>query len=103
MAWAGPHSFPVREVEILNAFAAHCAHGIERITARQVERAAAAATTRMAETLQMSLLTDPVQPDHLQIAVRYRPAAHDAKVLLENEHRDAYLKEQGVKAPTPMP
>jgi D-serine/D-alanine/glycine transporter len=30
-------------------------------------------------------------------------AAHDAKVLLENEHRDAYLKEQGVKAPTPMP
>ena len=80
VAWAGPHSFPAREVEILDAFAAHCAHGIERITARQVERAAAAATTRMAETLQMSLLTDPVQPDHLQVAVRYRPAAHDAKV-----------------------
>jgi PAS domain S-box-containing protein len=89
VAWAGPHSFPAREVEILDAFAAHCAHGIERITARQVERAAAAATTRMAETLQMSLLTDPVQPDHLQIAVRYRPAAHDAKV--GGDWYDAFL------------
>ena len=93
MAWAGTHSFPAREVEILDAFAAHCAHGIERITARQVERAAAAATTRMAETLQMSLLTDPVQPDHLQIAVRYRPAAHDAKV--GGDWYDAFLTVDG--------
>ena len=80
VGWTGPHTFPAHEVEILDAFAAHCAQGIERSTARQVERATAAATTRMAETLQLSLLTDPVQPDHLQIAVRYRPAASDAKV-----------------------
>lgn len=80
VGWADPHDFPAREVQILDAFAAHCADGIERIAARQVERAAAAATTRMAETLQMSLLTDPVQPDHLQVAVRYRPAASDATV-----------------------
>ena len=30
---------------------------------------------KVAETLQHSLLTPPPQPDHLQIAVRYRPAA----------------------------
>ena len=30
---------------------------------------------KVAETLQHSLLTSPPQPDHLQIAVRYRPAA----------------------------
>ena len=30
---------------------------------------------KVAETLQHSLLTAPPQPDHLQIAVRYRPAA----------------------------
>src|SRR3954453_6107169 len=30
---------------------------------------------KVAETLQLSLLTPPPQPDHLQIAVRYRPAA----------------------------
>jgi serine phosphatase RsbU (regulator of sigma subunit) len=93
VAWAGTHTFPAREVDILDAFAAHCAHGIERITARQIERAAAAATTRMAETLQMSLLTDPVQPDHLQIAARYRPAAHDAKV--GGDWYDAFLTVDG--------
>jgi serine phosphatase RsbU (regulator of sigma subunit) len=93
VAWARPHTFPAREVEVLDAFAAHCARGIERITARQVERAAAAATTRMAETLQMSLLTDPVQPDHLQIAVRYRPAALDARV--GGDWYDAFLTVDG--------
>jgi PAS domain S-box-containing protein len=93
VAWADPHAFPAREVEILDAFAAHCAHGIERITARQVERAAAAATTRMAETLQMSLLTEPVQPDHLQVAVRYRSAASDAKV--GGDWYDAFLTVDG--------
>jgi phosphoserine phosphatase RsbU/P len=30
---------------------------------------------KVAETLQLSLLSPPPQPDHLQIAVRYRPAA----------------------------
>ena len=93
VGWAGTHTFPSREVEILDAFAAHCAHGIERITARQDELAAAAATTRMGETLQMSLLTDPVQPDHLQIAARYRPAAHDAKV--GGDWYDAFLTVDG--------
>ncbi len=80
VGWAGPHRFPAREVEILDAFAAHCAHGIERIMAVQADRAVSAASTRMAETLQVSLLTEPVQSDHLQVAVRYRPAAHDVKV-----------------------
>ena len=93
VGWAGPHSFPAREVEILDAFAAHCAHGIERITALQVDHAVSAASTRMAETLQVSLLTDPVQPDHLQIAVRYRPAAHDAKV--GGDWYDAFLTVSG--------
>jgi serine phosphatase RsbU (regulator of sigma subunit) len=36
-----------------------------------------------------SLLTDPVQPDHLQIAVRYRQAASDAKV--GGDWYDAFL------------
>jgi PAS domain S-box-containing protein len=93
VGWAEPHDFPARELEVLDAFAAHCAHGIERITARQVERAASTATTRMAETLQLSLLTDPVQPGHLQVAVRYRPAAHDAKV--GGDWYDAFMTSDG--------
>jgi serine phosphatase RsbU (regulator of sigma subunit) len=35
---------------------------------------------RAAEALQRSLLTDPPEPDHLQVAVRYVPAAREAQV-----------------------
>ena len=35
---------------------------------------------RAAETLQRSLLTDPPQPAHLQVAVRYVPATREAQV-----------------------
>ena len=35
---------------------------------------------RAAETLQRSLLSDPSQPGHLQVAVRYVPAAREAQV-----------------------
>ncbi|SDF17542.1 Bacteriophytochrome (light-regulated signal transduction histidine kinase) [Blastococcus aurantiacus] len=35
---------------------------------------------RAAETLQRSLLTEPVQPDGLELAVRYVPAAREAQV-----------------------
>ncbi|MEI4273303.1 SpoIIE family protein phosphatase [Klenkia sp. LSe6-5] len=35
---------------------------------------------RAAETLQRSMLSEPPQPDHLQMAVRYVPAAREAEV-----------------------
>jgi PAS domain S-box-containing protein len=89
VGWPEAHEFGSDEVELLDAFAAQCARGIERISARQAERAVAAATYRMAETLQLSLLTEPVQPDHLQVAVRYRPAADGAKV--GGDWYDAFL------------
>ena len=89
VGWAAPREFTSGEVELLDAFAAQCAQGIERNEARQVERARAVASQRMAETLQLSLLTDPVQPDHLQVAVRYRPAARDASV--GGDWYDAFL------------
>ena len=34
----------------------------------------------LAEALQRSLLTEPAQPDHLEVAVRYTPAAETARV-----------------------
>ncbi|WP_432520437.1 PAS domain-containing protein, partial [Kineococcus sp. SYSU DK006] len=47
----------------------------------------------VAEGLQRALLTDPVQPDHLQIAVRYRPAATAAQV--GGDWYDAFLQPDG--------
>jgi serine phosphatase RsbU (regulator of sigma subunit) len=35
---------------------------------------------RLSETLQRSMLTEPVRTEHLEVTVRYRPAAHEAQV-----------------------
>ena len=67
-------------LELLEGFAAQCAQALHRIEARDSERRAAATARSMSETLQRSLLTAPVQPDHLQTAVRYLPAADDAQI-----------------------
>jgi serine phosphatase RsbU (regulator of sigma subunit) len=64
----------------MTAFAAQCAQALDRIQTRQAEQAAHRRVRRLSETLQRSLLTDPPQPDHLQIAVRYLPAAKQAQI-----------------------
>ena len=48
---------------------------------------------RVAESLQRSLLTAPPEPDHLQIAVRYVPAAESAQV--GGDWYDAFLQRSG--------
>lgn len=49
--------------------------------------------TQMAEGLQRSLMTEPPQPDHLEIAVRYQPAAQAAAV--GGDWYDAFLQPDG--------
>jgi len=53
----------------------------------------AAAQSRIAERLQRSLLSPPVQPDGLQLAVRYRPATQDASI--GGDWYDAFLQADG--------
>ena len=48
---------------------------------------------RLGEELQRSMLTAPVQPDHVQIAVRYQPAAQDVQV--GGDWYDAFLQPDG--------
>src|SRR4051812_12440296 len=48
---------------------------------------------KMAETLQRSLLTPAPQPDHLEIAVRYRPAT--AHALVGGDFYDAFTQPDG--------
>ena len=75
---------------------------LDRATLREVaDRAALALDSaalheqerRMAEELQRSLLTDPPQPDHSQIAVRYVPAVQAAQV--GGDWYDAFLQPGG--------
>jgi serine phosphatase RsbU (regulator of sigma subunit) len=53
----------------------------------------AAANQQVAERLQLSLLSPPVQPDRLQLAVRYRPATHG--VAIGGDWYDAFLQPDG--------
>ena len=47
----------------------------------------------VAETFQKHLLTAPVEPDHLEVAVRYRPAAEAARV--GGDWYDAFMQPSG--------
>lgn len=48
---------------------------------------------QLAEAFQRSLLTEPPEPDHLQVVVRYTPAAEAAKV--GGDWYDAFLQHDG--------
>ncbi|WP_432520983.1 GAF domain-containing protein, partial [Kineococcus sp. SYSU DK006] len=66
----GAHRPPPLEDDLLTASEVADRAGLALDNARLY-----AQQQHVAEGLQRALLTDPVQPDHLQIAVRYRPAA----------------------------
>lgn len=93
-SWAAEQPFADREVELLRAFAAQCAQALDRIQALAAERRSAAAARRLSETLQRSMLTRPPQPDDLAIAVRYAPAAQEARV--GGDWYDAFVTKAGV-------
>jgi serine phosphatase RsbU (regulator of sigma subunit) len=75
---------------------------VELRTAEIVSRRAAlaldnarlsAAQQQVAERLQRSLLSPPVQPDHLELSVRYRPATQG--VSIGGDWYDAFLQPDG--------
>ncbi|NAZ75579.1 SpoIIE family protein phosphatase [Kineococcus sp. T13] len=73
VGWREPQRFAERDLELVDAFAAQCAQTLAGLQAAEAERG-------MSEALQRSLLTAPVQPDDLRIAVRYLPAGQGARV-----------------------
>ncbi len=80
VSWVEPRGFTKDEKDLLQAFAVQCALALQRIQARTAEREATMSSRLLSESLQRSLLTAPVQPEHLQVVVRYQPAAREAYV-----------------------
>jgi len=78
---------------VLDAFAAQCSQAVNRVARRETERRQARATRSLAESLQRSLLTNPPELDHLDIAVRYRPAAQE--VQIGGDWHDAFASPGG--------
>ena len=93
VAFSVPHGWRPADRELLVAFAALTAQALERIAARAERAAAAAEAAGMSQALQRSLLTDPPEPDHAQIVVRYRPASAVAQV--GGDWYDAFLQRDG--------
>ncbi len=92
-SWTPEHPFDPDELRLLAAFAAQCAQALARLQAREVEEQATVAARQMSEALQRSLLTDPPQTDHLEIVVRYRPAAEQVQV--GGDWYDAFVNSDG--------
>jgi len=107
LAFTHPRTWTPQDQDLVSAFAALITQALERVAARDAERAArdaeraaseaeratSATAARFSETLQRSMLTAPPQPDHLQLVVRYSPAAAESQV--GGDWYDAYLTPGG--------
>ena len=80
VGWDDVQDFPQDDVRVLEAFAVQCSQAVARVARLEAERRRAHATRGLAETLQRSLLSEPPPRPHLDVAVRYRPAAREAEV-----------------------
>jgi serine phosphatase RsbU (regulator of sigma subunit) len=85
--------FGERLIEFVRVVASALRQAIRRVRLRDAERAIAEAQRGIAEVLQRSLLTRPLEPDHLQIAVRYWPATMEAQV--GGDWYDSFLRPDG--------
>ncbi len=93
VGWEEPQSLDDDDRRVLDAFAAQCSQAVNRVARRETERRHARATRSLAESLQRSLLTNPPELEHLDIAVRYRPAAQE--VQIGGDWYDAFVSPGG--------
>ncbi|MGY2067890.1 SpoIIE family protein phosphatase [Blastococcus sp. SYSU DS0619] len=96
VGWLGPQPLEDDDVRVLEAFAAQCGQALDRVARLEQERRQARATRSLAEALQRSMLTSPPRPEGLDIAVRYRPAAQEARV--GGDWYDAFRTPDGATA-----
>jgi serine phosphatase RsbU (regulator of sigma subunit) len=66
--------------EFLKLIAGSLGQAWDRVYTHEAERRVIRVEREMSEALQRSLLTQPLQPDHLEVAVRYQPAGQMARI-----------------------
>jgi serine phosphatase RsbU (regulator of sigma subunit) len=91
--WLHERVFGSDELVLIDVLAAQCAQALARIELAGLQRASTFKVRRLAEELQRSLLTLPTTPGTLEIAVRYRPAAEEAKI--GGDWYDAFVTASG--------
>lgn len=88
VAWIEEREVTPADEALMAGFAAQCAQALRRIRATEAERAVALKIRELARSLQRSLLTEPPQTEHLEIAVRHHPAADVAEVGGDDDDSD---------------
>ena len=91
--WAAERTFTTDEVDLVQAFASQCAQALDRLQRLALERTSAERSRQLAEQLQRSMLSEPFQPDHCHIVVRYLPATGAGQV--GGDWYDAFLQVGG--------
>ncbi|WP_199421769.1 SpoIIE family protein phosphatase [Actinotalea solisilvae] len=86
--FSGPGRAPISPADLVNAREVAGRAGLALANARLYRQ-----QRQLAEGFQRSLLTEPPEPDHVQVVVRYRPAAEAAKV--GGDWYDAFLQPDG--------
>ena len=84
----GPERPPISPEDLVNAVEVAGRAGLALDNSRLYRE-----QRQLAEGFQRSLLTQPPEPDHLQITVRYEPAAEAAKV--GGDWYDAFMQQDG--------
>lgn len=80
IAWRDAHELSPSDTRLLGAFATLCGQALRRLQLMEHEARRVQAERTLSETLQLSLLSDPVQVPGLEVAVRYLPSAQHARV-----------------------
>ena len=94
VGWRGGQTFTPAVLEVLDAFATHCAQALARLHVRADEQTRAEQTFQLAQVLQRSMLSEPAHPDGLQVVTRYRPAVRQAEV--GGDWYDSFVTASGV-------
>ncbi|MEV0394200.1 PP2C family protein-serine/threonine phosphatase [Polymorphospora rubra] len=97
VARLNPH-LPVDDgyIRFVRLVGAAITQAFDRAQARQTERRIGELERQMSESLQRSLLTPPARPEHVEVAVRYQPAA--AQMQVGGDWYDAFLLPDGALA-----
>ena len=97
VARLNPRLAPDRGYRIfLRLIASALDHALGRIAVREAERRAAHGDRQLSAALQRALLTRPMAPDHLRVAVRYEPASDVAQI--GGDWHDSFLLPSGALA-----
>ncbi len=92
--WSAERTFTTDEIDLVQAFAAQCAQALDRLQRLALERRTAERSRQLAERLQRSMLSEPLQPDSCDLAVRYLPATGAGQV--GGDWYDAFTHADGV-------